>query len=123
MVIPTTNMMPTKCNDKHGNDDDNDNNKHDNDGSPPPSLYRSRVTTDVTFGRGDLSVCPLGVKVPMNVLLLIGGVSPRGPHRDKHQGHFFLGALLCFVDRLREQMRLRLGSEPGMSVIHATGRL
>ena len=27
------------------------------------------------------------------VLILIGGVSPRGPHRDKHSGHFSLGAL------------------------------
>ena len=28
---------------------------------------------------------PLGaLQWPMNVLFLIGGVSPRGPHRDKH---------------------------------------
>ena len=49
----------------------------------PPS--RVRVSTEVTFGRGDLSVCPLGgfIGRPMNILFLVGGVSPRGPHRDK----------------------------------------
>ena len=48
-------------------------------------LRRFRVGTEVTFGRGDLSVCPQGAFWgPMNLLFLIGGVSPRGPHRDKH---------------------------------------
>ena len=47
---------------------------------------RTRVGTAVTFGRGDLSVCHLGVLLygPMSILFLIGGVSPRGPPRDKH---------------------------------------
>ena len=44
-----------------------------------------RVSTGVTFGRGDLSVCPPGVSIgAQGVLFLLGGVSPRGPHRDKH---------------------------------------
>ena len=34
----------------------------------------------------------------MGLLFLIGGVSPRGSHRDKHKGHFSLGALLCFIE-------------------------
>ena len=34
---------------------------------------------------------------PMDVLFLIGGVSPWGPHRNKHGGHFSLGALLCLA--------------------------
>ena len=40
-----------------------------------------RVSTEVAFGRGDLSVCPLG-QGPGSILFLIGGVSPRGPHRE-----------------------------------------
>ena len=44
-----------------------------------------RVSAEVTFGRGDLGVYPWGLYGgPMNVLFLIGGISPRGPHRDKH---------------------------------------
>ena len=44
------------------------------------------LSTAVTFGRGDLSVCPLGVVRggPGTCFFLIGGVSPGGPHRDKH---------------------------------------
>ena len=72
------------------------------------------VSTEVTFGRGDLSVCPLGVFTRaysllclyrifyilptciiilysnsiinsiMSVLFLLGGLCPRGPHRNKH---------------------------------------
>ena len=46
---------------------------------------RHRVSTEVTFGRGDLSVCPLGsLQGPRNILSLFGGVSPRGAHRGKH---------------------------------------
>ena len=44
----------------------------------------------------------------MNSLSLLGWVLPRGPHRDRHQGHFSLGALLCFIDmalRARAQAR------------------
>ena len=36
---------------------------------------------------------------PVSNLFLIGGVSSGGPHRDKHQGHFSLGALLCLTDQ------------------------
>ena len=35
---------------------------------------------------------------PMNSLFLSGGVSPRAPHRDKHQGHFSFGAFLCVME-------------------------
>ena len=62
----------------------------------------SRVSTEVTFGRGDLSVCPIGVFIgPMHLLFLIGGVPPRGPNRDKHYGPFSLGALLCLNESAR----------------------
>ena len=44
-----------------------------------------RLSTEVTFGRGDLSVCPLGgFAGAMNRLLLIGGVSPRGCPQGQH---------------------------------------
>ena len=47
----------------------------------------SRVSAEVTFGRGDLSVCPLGGFTGAHdhlISFLIGGVSPRGPRRDNH---------------------------------------
>ena len=31
---------------------------------------------------------------------LLVGVSPRGPHGDKHWGHFSLGAPLCFIEHI-----------------------
>ena len=34
----------------------------------------------------------------VHLCFLIEGVSPRGPHRDKHLGHFSSGALLCLTD-------------------------
>ena len=44
-------------------------------------------------------VVPSGaLQGPRNGIFLIGGVSPRGPHRDKYQGHFCLGALLCLIE-------------------------
>ena len=51
-------------------------------GRPRPihAVQRVQVSTDVT-----LVFVPSGaLQGPMNILLLIGGVSPRGPHRDKH---------------------------------------
>ena len=56
-----------------------------------PPFVSSRVSTGVTLGRGDLRVCP-----PVACCYL-GGVSPRVPHRDRHQGHLSLGALLCLI--------------------------
>ena len=46
----------------------------------PPLSCDFRVSTEVTFGRGDLSVCPLGGFTwgQRNVLFLTGGVSPQG---------------------------------------------
>ena len=55
---------------------------------------------------------PLGsLQGPMSVLFLIGGVSPRGPHRDKHSGHLSSGALLR-LDRykLRDSAASRAGA-------------
>ena len=43
-----------------------------------------RVSTEVTFGRGDLSVCPLGGLIgAQECLVSHWRVSPRGPHEDK----------------------------------------
>eukprot|EP00972_Heterocapsa_arctica_P029958 4414327-Heterocapsa_arctica.AAC.1 len=47
--------------------------------------YRSGRPTEVPFGPGALSVCPFGgFEEPRDSLLLVGGVSPRGPPGDKH---------------------------------------
>ena len=56
--------------------------------SPRDSGIASRLSTEVTFGRGEpwcLSV-PLGSFVGVHewIIFMIGGVSPRGPPRDKH---------------------------------------
>ena len=71
----------------------------------PP--VRLRAGTEVSFGRGDLSVCPLGgaLQGPMNLFFPIGGVSPRGPRRDNTRRALFLtvGSLLCFVDSPRHR--------------------
>ena len=50
---------------------------------------RHRVSAEVTFGRGDLSVCPLGGLTgahehPISNRILIGGMSPRAAHWDKN---------------------------------------
>ena len=42
------------------------------------------VSSEATFGRGDLSECPVGtLQGPRNTSFRSGGVSPWGPHRDK----------------------------------------
>ena len=64
-------------------------------------LKGHRESTEGTFGRGDLSVCPLGGLTGALERLISNwrGVPPHwGPHRDKHEGHFLLGALLGFIE-------------------------
>ena len=49
--------------------------------SPPPRFTTClcRVSTEVTFGRGDLSVCPIGGSIgARNILLLTGEECPPG---------------------------------------------
>eukprot|EP00972_Heterocapsa_arctica_P018840 2784731-Heterocapsa_arctica.AAC.1 len=53
------------------------------------SVYVGQRPTEVTFGRGALSVCPSGALwgPRNNLILIIGGVpqgSPWGPQGDKH---------------------------------------
>ena len=73
-------------------------------GSYESSAKRGRVSTEVAFGRGDLSDFPLGPsKGPMNSLFSIGGVSRGVPTGTNTKGTSPLGALLCFIEEGRRR--------------------
>ena len=70
-------------------------------------LQWGRVSSEVTFGRGHFSVCPLGVCIGAHECPISNwmGVPPGVPPvpGDRHEGHFSLGSLLCRASPSRDR--------------------
>ena len=79
---------------------------------PETPIPEHQISTEVTFDRGDLSVCPLEVFTGAREQHFSkwGGRPPRGPSRDEHRGHFSLGSLLCFIEDRGSARRTGWGS-------------